>query len=282
MQYKHPDLFQNSKVKSISPKLISLVLYPTTIRRTNRSLETDTDPKTAPLTNVPERTRKLHSLLAFLTITTVSFIRNDVDEVRRLDLTRKHVKPVPGFRITRIASNWIQPSPSETCCRRPTTFSESRVMPRPITPSEGQQIVSFVQRSMGSPIDRGECWDVAERGILSISARRPQQSSLYVWGSVITVSQLQPGDILQFSNFVMRVTQPDTSWVEQSLGSPRHTAVVQTVFGGGKVTILHQNYDPPGRVVSSLANIYLAAGTHSSGAVITVQGSVTCYRPMIP
>ena len=155
-------------------------------------------------------------------------------------------------------------------------------MPRPITPSEGQRIVSFVLGHIGSAIDRGECWDVAERGILSISARRPRTASLYEWGSVITVSQLQPGDVLQFSNFVMRVTQRDTSWAEQSLGSPRHTAIVQTVYGGGKVTILHQNYDPPGRVVSSLANIYLSAGTHSSGAVITTSGSVTCYRPMMP
>jgi len=155
-------------------------------------------------------------------------------------------------------------------------------VPRPITPSEGQRIVSFVLGNIGSVIGRGECWDVAERGILSISARRPRTASLYEWGSVITVSQLQPGDVLQFNNFVMRVTQRDTSWAEQSLGSPRHTAIVQTVYGGGKVTILHQNYDPPGRVVSSLANIYLSAGTHSSGAVITTSGSVTCYRPMMP
>jgi len=128
-------------------------------------------------------------------------------------------------------------------------------------------------------IGAGECWDAAETAITSIGAARPG-SALYVWGSVVQQADLQPGDILQFSQFTVRVTQGDGSWNEQTFGAPRHTAVVESINSDGSVNLLHQNYDGV-RSVAGLRNVFLTGGSQG-GASVTTIGSVTRYRPLVP
>lgn len=144
---------------------------------------------------------------------------------------------------------------------------------------QGLRIVSFLTTRLGQTIGAGECWDAAENAIKDIGAARPG-SDLYVWGSVVQQADLQPGDILQFSQFTVRVTQADGSWVEDTFGAPRHTAIVESINADGSVNILHQNYSGA-RNVTRLANVYLSSGT-AGGATVTTSGSVTRYRPQVP
>ncbi len=152
-------------------------------------------------------------------------------------------------------------------------------MPTPATPAQGASIVSYLQTRLGQRIDRGECWDAAERAIQSIGSARPG-SDLYVWGSVVQQANLQPGDILQFSNFTVRVTQSDGSWAENSFGAPRHTAIVSSVNADGSVNLLHQNYGGA-RNVTALPNVFLA-GSSAGGVTVAVSGTVTRYRAQLP
>ena len=152
-------------------------------------------------------------------------------------------------------------------------------MARDITSVEGSQIVSWLQAPPNKTIDRGECWDAAERGIQSVGASRPG-AQLYVWGRVIQPASLQLGDILQFTNFKMHVTQENGGWQETTFGAPRHTAIVSYLNSDGSVDVLHQNFQSV-RSVQNLEWVYLRSGTYGSERV-TVSGSVTCYRPRKP
>ena len=148
-----------------------------------------------------------------------------------------------------------------------------------LTSVEGAKIVSWLQARLNQTIDTGECWDAAERGIQSAGASRPGKQ-LYVWGRVVQPASLQLGDILQFTNFKMRVTQEDGRWAETTFGLPRHTAIVSYLNTDGSVDVLHQNYGSV-RSVQSMEWVYLKSGKYDTEKV-TISGSVTCYRPRKP
>jgi myosin tail region-interacting protein MTI1 len=150
-----------------------------------------------------------------------------------------------------------------------------------ITQAQGSSIVTWLNGRSGQTIDRGECWDAAERGIQTVGARRPNSAQLYVWGRVVTTGSLQVGDILQFNNFTVRVTEEDGSWSENSFGAPRHTAIVSYINSDGSVDVLHQNYDGV-RSIQSLEYVHLKGGKVGSSTVTVRSGSVTCYRPQRP
>jgi hypothetical protein len=132
---------------------------------------------------------------------------------------------------------------------------------------------------IGFAIGAGECWDAAENGIKEVGAARPG-SDLYVWGSVVQHADLQPGDILQFSQFTVKVENADGSWEQNTFGAPRHTAIVESINSDGSVNILHQNYGGA-RTVQQMSNVFLTSGSAGSSTV-TTSGSVTRYRPQVP
>lgn len=148
-----------------------------------------------------------------------------------------------------------------------------------VSAPQGLRIVSYLTSRLGNTIGAGECWDAAENAIRDIGAARPG-SALYVWGTVVQHADLQPGDILQFSQFTVTVTQADGSWAQNTFGAPRHTAIVESINSDGSVNILHQNYSGA-RNVTQLANVFLTNGS-AGGATVTTSGSVTRYRPQVP
>lgn len=156
-------------------------------------------------------------------------------------------------------------------------------MPTSVSRSQGANIVSFLQTRLRQTIGRGECWDAAEAAIRSVSARRPNAGQLYVWGTVVLPSALQPGDVLQFSNFVSTVTAESATSIDTAeimLGTPRHTAIVSSVNIDGSVNLLHQNFMDD-RTVGTLSNVFLRVVTQGP-TTVAISGSVTCYRPQIP
>lgn len=152
-------------------------------------------------------------------------------------------------------------------------------MAKNITAAEGASIVAWLSAKVNSKIGRGECWDAAETGIQTVGAKRPG-AALYVWGSIVSPSSLELGDIVQFSGLTVKVVNDDESWSETTFGIPRHTAIVSYLNRDGSVDVLHQNYNNV-RSVQSLEWVYLKSGTYGTKTV-TVSGTVTCYRPQKP
>lgn len=149
----------------------------------------------------------------------------------------------------------------------------------PVSAPQGLRIVSYLTNKVGTAIGAGECWDAAENAIKDIGAARPG-SDLYVWGTVVQQADLQPGDILQFSQFTVTVTQDDGSFEQNTFGAPRHTAIVESINSDGSVNILQQNYGGQ-RTVQQMSNVFLSGGSAGS-ATVTTSGSVTRYRPQVP
>jgi hypothetical protein len=120
-----------------------------------------------------------------------------------------------------------------------TAETSSERTPTPRTPqgpiSEIQrEVVNFAADSIGRKIGRGECWDLADQALRAAGAEPPKG---YTFGDRIPLSEIQPGDILQFTS--ARFDEPGYWTI---MGMPNHTAVVHAV-GDTRAFILQQNFD---------------------------------------
>jgi hypothetical protein len=118
----------------------------------------------------------------------------------------------------------------------------------------------------------------------------------YDWGDGIMLDNIQPGDILQFSEHVIHIEtrtfdedgklrKTDEKW----LSRPHHTAIVIEVHKDGSVTVVEQNVHPSPNTVNRNVIPKLSSGestkrvTTDNGEVKTkmnVTGSVSAYRPI--
>ncbi|MFN0116598.1 MAG: hypothetical protein ACKVPY_18155 [Paracoccaceae bacterium] len=174
--------------------------------------------------------------------------------------------------------------------------------------------VAFCQRQIARYRD-GECWTLVEDAVVGAGGRssrvltpRFSATSSYVWGSIVPVSNLQAGDVLQFSSYswtrttVTEVTNPDGSgstneaFTTETRGGPQHSAMVVRVVSTGIVEVIEQNVPPVTGNVQTVMLVLTAparqvtttraprAGGGETVTTVTVTDSVTnaprCYRPM--
>jgi len=175
-----------------------------------------------------------------------------------------------------------------------------------------QKVYEWARSKLGQKVDRGECWDLANRALQHAGAQSSTttgENDDYVWGPTVAVQAAVPGDILQLRDHVVTttvttdVTFEDGSGYEDSKESTitrqHHTAVVAENKGAFGLVILEQNVDPGGKKVQRhslpLAGSRPAATTEfrsmkdSTGkmrrakvivtTVITVTGKIWAYRP---
>jgi hypothetical protein len=107
----------------------------------------------------------------------------------------------------------------------------------------------------------------------------------YVWGTSVTLADLQPGDVIQFRDYtdervIVTVDDHGATTGEHAKDRQHHTAIVESVDGHGAVTVLEQN-SPDGSPVTR-AQLFFTAGTTTSGnctMTIKVQGTFWFYCP---
>jgi CHAP domain len=186
--------------------------------------------------------------------------------------------------------------------------------------SLGKQITTYAHGKLRQQVGSGECYDLADKALHQAGAlSAPHYGTItddadYVWGKEVATKDAQPGDIIQFRDYtettetvtVTRTTKTDGSWTEktktetQSTGRPHHTAVVESVDGDGKFTVLEQNVKPAGaaRAIRKVQrNKLFTKGskttlprqlTHGKGGAmvevkktvtVTVEGTIWFYRP---
>jgi hypothetical protein len=126
-------------------------------------------------------------------------------------------------------------------------------------PYTATSAIAFCQRQSGRYRD-GECWTLMEDAVVGAGGRssrtltpRFSPAASFVWGTVVAVGNLQPGDVLQFSGYSWTssirtdITNPDGSGSDdtatdtQSRGDPQHSAMVVRVVSAGIVDIIEQN-----------------------------------------
>jgi hypothetical protein len=153
------------------------------------------------------------------------------------------------------------------------------------------RVVGYARRQRGSRVGNGECFTLADRALSSAGARSAADFGTvvpdadYVWGTAVTLADLQPGDIIQLRNYrfdsEVAVNNPDgsgttdTSFQER----PHHTAIVESIAGDA-VTVLEQNAPPGSAVLRSV--LFFRDSTNTAGRTTTtihVQGTFWFYRP---
>jgi len=155
-----------------------------------------------------------------------------------------------------------------------------------------QQIMNFITQKMGTHHGDGQCFTLADDALKKAGAKsaadfgKVTDDADYVWGTAVKLSDVKPGDLIQFRNYSyerkIRTDNPDGSWSESEdkKGRPHHTAIVEQVNGDGSLVVLEQNA-PKGDPVAR-NTLYFKSGTAESGntkTTIKVQGAVRFYRP---
>jgi hypothetical protein len=157
--------------------------------------------------------------------------------------------------------------------------------------SMGDQVVAYPRRQLGHRVGDGECFTLTDRALRAAGAKsaadfgRVTPDGDYVWGQSVALSDLKPGDVIQFRGYRYDrevVTEDgnrrttNTDFQER----PHHTAIVERADGNGAVTVLEQNVPHGGAVRRN--QLFFTSGTTTGGGVTTtirVQGTVWFYRP---
>ena len=133
-------------------------------------------------------------------------------------------------------------------------------------PPLNKKIVAYVKSVIGKTVDRGECWDLANRALTDNNA---EWDGEYKYGTLLNPKEdeILPGDIIQFEKVKVTYKKDNVTTTETM---PHHTAIVYRVKEKGVFDLAHQNTGFSGRKVGiselNLSNI--------------VKGRYYIYRPV--
>ncbi len=132
-------------------------------------------------------------------------------------------------------------------------------------PALNQKIIDYVATVIGKQVDRGECWDLANRALTDNNA---QWDGEYKYGTLLDPKkdQILPGDIIQFEKVKIVYKVGNTTTTEMM---PHHTAIVYKVKEPGIYELAHQNTGFSGRKV----------GLSDFNINNIVKGRIYIYRP---
>lgn len=156
-------------------------------------------------------------------------------------------------------------------------------------PDLNQAVLHYAQSKIDDRVERGECWDLAEKALKSAGGSRPDPSKLYVWSNtVVSIQNNRPGDIVQFKTFrsdINKEYDDGSTWTGyDTMGGPHHTAIVKENHGNGKITIIEQNR-PVGSATTEntvfLKTTQFRDRENGQGVKIKIEttGRVRFYRP---
>ncbi len=132
-------------------------------------------------------------------------------------------------------------------------------------PPLNQKIVDYVKTVIGKKVDRGECWDLANR---ALTDNKAEWDGEYKYGTLLNPKkdEILPGDIIQFEKVKVVFKVGNTTTTEMM---PHHTAIVYRVIEAGTYELAHQNTGFSGRKV----------GLSEFNLNNMVKGKIYIYRP---
>ena len=99
-------------------------------------------------------------------------------------------------------------------------------------PSMADQIVSYARRKRGERVGDGECYTLVNRALSAADAKSARDYGTvspdadYVWGTSVTLTDLQPGDVIQFRDYTFKrvdVTDDDSGTTTDELRETART-----------------------------------------------------------
>lgn len=141
-------------------------------------------------------------------------------------------------------------------------FSQSLVPPL------NQKVIAYVKTTIGTQVNRGECWDLAYE---ALTRNEAMWDWAYEYGEKIDHKHdtVFPGDIVQFENVVMKY-QKGNMLITETMD--HHTAIVYRVIDAENLIfeLAHQNTEFSGRKV----------GLSEFNLNFVTKGTVMFYRPV--
>lgn len=133
-------------------------------------------------------------------------------------------------------------------------------------PELNKKVITYVKSVMGTTVDRGECWDLANEALMHIHAK---WDGKYKYGEAVNPQkdEIFPGDIIQFENVKLKYQIGNTIYKETMA---HHTAIVYKVLEKGKFELAHQNTGFSGRKV----------GVSKLDISTVYKGRMSFYRPI--
>jgi hypothetical protein len=132
-------------------------------------------------------------------------------------------------------------------------------------PELNKEIIKYVESVIGTQVDRGECWDLANQALTKVGADWDLE---YQYGKKIDPKEdrVYPGDLIQFENVKVKYTKGNATYTEIM---EHHTAIVYKVLDKGVYELAHQNTEFSGRKV----------GLSKLDIKTVVHGKMMFYRP---
>ncbi|MCF8365943.1 MAG: hypothetical protein K9H16_09180 [Bacteroidales bacterium] len=147
-------------------------------------------------------------------------------------------------------------------------FSISLIRGQENLPPLNRQILDYVKTTIGTKINRGECWDLAYE---ALERNNAAWDGKYAYGRLYKPDNedVLPGDFIQFENVKLNYTKGRVTYTENM---DHHTAVVYRVIDQKKniFELAHQNTDFSGRKV----------GLSEFNLNHVTKGRVMFYRPV--
>lgn len=142
----------------------------------------------------------------------------------------------------------------------PTTLKAQNTIPE-----LNKDIIKYVNSVIGTKVERGECWDLANQALIKVGADWDRE---YKYGEKIDpkIDKVYPGDLVQFEKVTVKYTQGNATYTEIM---EHHTAIVYKVIEKGVYELAHQNTEFSGRKV----------GISKLDINTVVQGKMNFYRP---
>ncbi len=135
-------------------------------------------------------------------------------------------------------------------------------------PAVNQQIIDYVETTIGTKVNRGECWDLAYEALTRYECMWDWE---YEYGELYDQKKetVFPGDLIQFENVVVKYKKGNVMFTE-TMG--HHTAIVYRIIDQEKkiFELAHQNTDFSGKKVG-LSEFKLSQA---------VDGDIMFYHPV--
>ena len=143
----------------------------------------------------------------------------------------------------------------------PTTLKAQNTIPE-----LNKEIIKYVNSVIGTKVERGECWDLANQALIKVGADWDRE---YKYGEKIDprIDKVYPGDLVQFEKVTVKYTQGNATYTEIM---EHHTAIVYKVIEKGVYELAHQNTEFSGRKV----------GINKLDINAVVHGKMYFYRPI--
>jgi hypothetical protein len=139
-------------------------------------------------------------------------------------------------------------------------------------PPLNAKIVDYLDQVYGTRVDRGECWDLANKALEYAGAYFDKSSrrTINIYGRRLDPQrdEVLPGDLIQFEKVKMEwKADPFTTYREEM---KHHTAIVYAVNAPGDFLIAHQNTAQWGRIVRKSRFVMDRV----------IKGEIFIYRPV--